>query len=107
MHIPHLFREGFNPWDEYTMKGFKLFTEPLVLSVPIIAVLEIDVAPVEVNVILLRIFFPFQFSTNLFFNLCLAPLQPVKVRFPMNAPHRETDTDISFIPACASIEVKT
>ena len=89
------------------MKGFKLFTEPLVLSVPIIAVLEIDVPTVEVNVILLRIFVPFQFSVNLSFNLCLAPFQAVKVRFPMSPLHRETDTDISFIPACASIEVKT
>ena len=76
------------------MKGFKLFTEPLMLSLPVFYILKIGVTQVETDIILFGIFLPFQFRTNLSFNLCLAHFQAVKVRFSMSPFHRETNTDI-------------
>ena len=78
------------------MKDFKLFTEPLMLSLPVFCILKIGVTQVETDIVLFGIFLPFQFRTNFSFNLCLAHFQAVKVRFSVIACHRETDTDIFF-----------
>ena len=71
----------FNSRRENLVKHFKLFTQPLVLPVPVLAVFEIGFIQREAYVALLLLVLstPLQFGTNLFLYIYLVSFQEVEV----------------------------